>query len=68
MYTTKASSKSVYDYYDSRLKATGWTIDSTASMAAGTNVIVAKKDSRTLGIYIVDAGNGTVSVTAGIEL
>lgn len=68
MYTATASIKSVYDYYDSRLKAEGWTVDSSASMAGGTNVIVAKKDTRTFAIYIVDAGNGTVSVTAGIEL
>ncbi|TSC86167.1 MAG: hypothetical protein G01um10148_673 [Parcubacteria group bacterium Gr01-1014_8] len=67
VYTTKASAQSILDYYNSRLKAEGWTIDASANMA-GTNVIAAKKDTRTFAAYIQDAGDGTVSVTVGIEL
>lgn len=68
VYTANASVKSVYDYYDSRLKAEGWTIDATASVAAGANVIAATKNGRTFGVYIVSTGANTVSVTAGLDL
>lgn len=67
VYSTTASLQSVMEYYNSRLKSEGWTIEASANMG-GTNVITARKDSRTFGVYIADAGNGTVNVTAGIEL
>ena len=65
MYNTSASMQSVAEYYTTRLKAEGWTIEGTANMG-GTQVISAKKDTRTIGISITDAGDGTVSVTAGV--
>jgi hypothetical protein len=68
IYNVNASVKSVYDYYNSRLKMEGWTIDAVTSMAAGANVIVAKKDTRTFSVYIVSTGANAVSVTAGMEL
>ncbi len=67
MYNTKASAQSVGEYYSARLKAEGWTIEGEANMG-GTQVISAKKDTRTIGVYIADAGDGTVAVTAGVEL
>ena len=67
VYQTSASAASVVEYYTARLKAEGWTIEASAEMA-GTRVISAKKDSRTIGVYIQDAGNGTTNVTAGVQL
>lgn len=67
VYQTNASVQSVTEYYSSRLKAEGWTIEASADMA-GMRVITAKKDTRTFGAYIADGGNGMTSVTAGIEL
>ena len=66
-YSTNATAQAVVDYYTNGLKGAGWTIASSAEMA-GIRVISATKDTRTMGVYIQDAGNGTVNVTAGIEL
>ena len=66
-YTVKASVASVVEYYESRLKAEGWTITATAE-AGGMRVISATKDTRTFGAYIGSDGQGNTSVTAGIEL
>ena len=65
-YNVNASVQAVMDYYSSQLTSSGWTVESNAEMA-GMRVIVAKKDTRTLGVYVGDAGNGTVNVTAGVE-
>lgn len=65
-YTTTASVQSVVEYYNSRLKAEGWTITASAD-AGGMKVITATKDTRTFGAYIGSDGT-TTSVTAGIEL
>jgi hypothetical protein len=67
VYTTSASAASVVEYYDSRLKAEGWTIEASVDMG-GTRVITAKKDTRTIGVYVQDAGNGITNVTAGVQL
>jgi hypothetical protein len=67
VYTVKASTASVIEYYESRLKAEGWAITASAD-AAGMRVITATKDTRTFGVYIGSDGQGTTSVTAGIEL
>jgi len=67
VYTTNASIASVVEYYDSRLKAEGWTIEASVDMG-GTRVITAKKDTRTIGVYVQDAGNGVTNVTAGVQL
>lgn len=66
-YTTSASVASVVEYYDARLKAEGWTIVSSAQ-AAGAHVISATKDTRAIGVYIMADGQGTTSVTAGVQL
>ena len=66
-YTVRASASSVADYYKQQLSSSGWTIESTASMADAT-IIAAKKDTRTIGIYITDAGDGSVSVVVGMEM
>lgn len=66
-YTVQASASAVADYYKSQLTSNGWTVDATANMGAAT-VLSAKKDTRTFGIYIADAGNGTVQVTAGMDM
>ncbi len=66
-YTTTASVASVVEYYESRLAAEGWTIVASQE-AAGMRVISATKDTRTLGVYVATDGQGTTSVTAGIQL
>ena len=65
VYMVKATAQGVIDYYKQQLGSNGWTIESTAN-AGGAMVLAAKKDTRTLGVYVVDAGNGSVTVTAGI--
>ena len=66
-YTAKASVQSVADYYKSQLQTNGWTLEGTANVG-GATVLSAKKDTRNLGIYIADVGDGTVSVTAAVEM
>ncbi len=66
-YTAQASIQEAITYYLDGLKAAGWTIESDAEMA-GMRVIVGKKDTRTIGIYIADGGTGTVQVTAGVQM
>lgn len=66
-YTVNASASGVADYYKQQLTAEGWTIVSTGNMA-GATVVAATKDTRTMGVYITDTGNGSVTVVAGIEL
>lgn len=67
VYTVKASADSVVQYYESRLKAEGWTVTATAN-AGGMKVITATKDTRTFGAYIGSDGQGNTSVTVGIQL
>lgn len=67
VYNVNASAQAVVDYYKSELAKNGWTVEATANTGAAT-VLSATKDTRTFGVYIVDAGGGSVSVTAGIEL
>lgn len=67
VYTVKASAESVIQYYESRLKAEGWTVTATAN-AGGMKVITATKDTRTFGAYIGSDGQGNTSVTVGIQL
>ncbi len=66
VFTTSDSSQTVVNFYKSELAAKGWTVEQTATMGAST-VLAAKKDSRTFGVYIADAGTGQVTVTVGIE-
>lgn len=66
-YTAQASVQSVVDHYRAALAAGGWTVNATAN-AGGTTVISATKDTRTFGAYIADTGDGSVTVTAGIEM
>ena len=66
-YTVRATASAVADYYKQQLQSSGWTIESTVN-AGGAMVVSARKDTRTFGAYIVDAGDGMVAVTAGIEL
>jgi hypothetical protein len=66
-YTVKAPVTDVINYYKSQLTATGWTVESTATMGA-TSVLSAKKDTRTMGISIVETGNGSVQVSAGLDI
>ena len=67
VYTAKASVKSVIDYYRTELSKAGWNVEATATMG-GATVFSAKKDTRTIGVYVVDSGDGSVNVTAGIEM
>lgn len=67
VYTVNASLQSVVDHYKSQLSSAGWTVEGTATVGPST-VISARKDDRVMGIYISDAGNGQVAVTAGIEM
>ncbi len=63
----KAAAQSVIDYYKGELSKNGWTIEATAN-TGGATVLSAQKDTRTFGVYVVDAGNGSVSVTVGIGM
>lgn len=64
-YSVTASVESVVEYYESRLKAEGWTIEGTADVS-GFRVITAKKDNRTFGVYVM-ASEGSTQVTAGVQ-
>ena len=67
VYSVNASARAVVDYYKQQLTAEGWTVEASANMGA-TSVVSAKKDTRTMGISVTDAGNGTVQVTAGLDI
>ena len=61
------SIQAISDYYKSGLTAQGWHIEGTTNI--GSQVIIgATKDTRTFGASIVDAGNGDITVTAGLQL
>ena len=66
-YTVRASASSVADYYKQQLASAGWTVQGTANMA-GATVVSATKDTRTIGVYITDTGDGNVTVVAGISM
>ncbi len=65
-YTTSASMASIVEYYESRLKAEGWTIAGSIE-AGGMRAITATKDARTIGVYVGSDGKGTTGVTAGVQ-
>ncbi len=67
VFTTFDSVQNVVDFYRRELVSNGWTVEQTATIGAST-VLAARKDTRTLGVYIAEAGNGQVSVTVGIEM
>lgn len=66
VFNTQDSLTAITDFYKRELAAKGWTISQTANVG-GATVIAATKDSRTFGVYIVDAGENR-TVTVGIEL
>ncbi len=66
MYTVDAPIQTVIDYYNDRLKASGWTVTSSA-VAAGYHTVTATKDSRTFVAYAMEA-DGVTQVTSAIEL
>lgn len=66
VYTTTASLSSVIEYYNARLKAEGWTVNSS-NVVQGMTVITANKDSRVFVAYAGEA-NGVTQVTSGVEL
>lgn len=66
-YTVSASAASVVEYYESRLRAEGWTITASAE-AGGARVISATKDTRVMGVYVMTDAQGNTSVTAGMQL
>ena len=67
VYTANASAQAVVDYYKAQLTSNGWTIGGSAN-TGGTTILSATKAGRTFGVYIIGTGNGSVSVTAGLEL
>jgi hypothetical protein len=67
VFTTSDTLQNVVDFYKKELASSGWKIEQTANVGSST-VISAAKDTRTLGVYISDAGNGQVSVTVGIGM
>ncbi len=66
VFTTTDKVQAVLDFYKKELASNGWKIDQTSNMA-GASVISATKESWTFGAYIVDSGEGQVSVTVGIN-
>lgn len=67
VFLTEDSLQTVVDFYKKELTSNGWKIENTATIG-GATVLAALKDTRTLGVYISDIGNGQVSVTVGIEI
>lgn len=67
IFLTTSSAQAVADFYKKELMTLGWTVEQVAN-TGGTMVITAKKDTRTFAVYIVDSGDGQVTVTVGIEL
>jgi hypothetical protein len=67
VYTVNASASAVVDHYKAQLADLGWTVQNSANMGA-SSVISAQKEARVMGISITDAGNGTVQVTAGLNI
>ena len=64
---TSDGAQKVVDFYKRELASKGWTVDQTATMGAST-ALSAQKDTRTFVIYVADAGNGQVSITASIAI
>jgi hypothetical protein len=67
VYTAQASASAIVEHYKQAFAAQGWTIENTANMGAAS-VMSAKKDERTFGVSIVDAGDGSVQVSVGTDL
>lgn len=67
VFLTEDSMQIVVDFYKKELASNGWKVENTATIG-GATVLAALKDTRTLGVYISDVGNGQVSVTVGIEI
>jgi hypothetical protein len=67
VFTTSDSAQTVADFYKKDLAAKGWKVEQTVSTGQGT-MLGATKDTRTFGVYIVDSGDGKVSVTASVSL
>ena len=67
VYTTRASVADVVAYYKTQLASSGWTVVGSANMG-GATVVSATKAEQSFGVYIVDSGNGMVSVTAGVGM
>jgi hypothetical protein len=66
VFTTSDSAQTVTDFYKSTLASKGWKVEQTVSTGQGT-MLGATKDTRSFGIYIVDSGDGKVSVTASVS-
>ena len=67
-YTVEGGSvQAITDYYKSGLAAQGWKLEGNADMG-GQTIIGATKDTRTFGVSILNSGNGTITVIAGLEL
>jgi hypothetical protein len=67
VFTTTDTVEQVSDFYKRELVTAGWSIEGVVNTGPAT-VVSAKKDNRTFGAYIANAGDGKVSVTVGIEL
>src|SRR3989344_3893943 len=67
VFTTSDKVQAVADFYKRELASNGWVIEQTANIG-GSTVLSAKKDTRMLGVYIADAGDGQVSVTVSIAI
>ncbi len=66
VFMTTDNAQNVVDFYKAELAKNGWTVEQTASIG-GMTVLGAKKDTRSLGAQIADAGEGQVSVSIGIS-
>ena len=66
-FTTSDSAETVVNFYKKELTLNGWTVEQTATMGASA-ILAAKKDTRTFAVYIIDSGNGQVSVTASVVI
>lgn len=67
VFTTSDSAQTVADFYKKALATSGWKVEQTVSTGTGT-ILAATKDTRNFGIYIVDSGDGKVSVTVSVSM
>jgi hypothetical protein len=67
VFMTSDSAQKVVDFYKQALASKGWVVEQAATIGAST-VLAANKDTRTVGVYIADAGSGKVSVTVSIAI
>jgi hypothetical protein len=66
VFTTTDSVQAITDFYKKELVTEGWKVGGVMTSPSGT-VVAATKDTRSFGAYIVESGDGKVTVTASVS-